>query len=232
MLNGCLLQLDSKNRIVFQSSGIIHGKLLPKNGREYQVVIRTDNPDISSLVTEKKLIEQAAKELQKTIGFNIKIWHQFEFKLGNNAIDISIDFSSTDPYFSSDNILGWGGYPNGSLKGRAVLNNKFVWLDGYERTGAELRALGIILPGMDDDVFYQTYSVRQTIKHEVFGHVFGLGHTTDPLDVMNAYYDWSRMMYGKESKQTLVDNYGKANFLKIIVPDSYIKSVMTRREKF
>mgnify|MGYP001612789577 CR=1 FL=1 len=53
MSNLCLLQLDSKNELKFQSSGTIQGKLLPKNDNEYQVVIRSDNPDIRSLRTEK-----------------------------------------------------------------------------------------------------------------------------------------------------------------------------------
>jgi len=229
MKNACELKINEYGGLEFEALDNNLGKLLPKDGEEYQVNIMVDNPDITSLVTEKRLTEQAMKELEKQIGYNIKIWHDEEiFRPNNNDIDVTIEFVESSPYFS-DNTLAFAGYPFGSLRGQVVFNNKYAWLDGYPRLGSELRALGIILPGMIDEKSYGTFNYRQTIKHELCGHVFGLGHTSDTNDVMNAYYANHRLMFGKESKDTLNDKYGHSGIVKRALPDFYIKAVMNRR---
>ena len=229
MKNACELKFSKYGTLIFDAQDNNLGKLLPKDGEEYQVNIMVDNPDITSLVTEKRLTEQAMKELEKQIGYNIKIWHDAETgRPNNNEIDVTVEFVETSPYFS-DNTLAFAGYPFGSLRGQVVFNNKYPWLDGYNRYGFELRELGIILPNMEDNRRYATFNYRQTIKHELCGHVFGLPHTDDPTDVMNAYYASHRLMFGKESKDTLNDKYGNAGLGKRALPDFYIKAVMKRR---
>lgn len=204
-----------------------YGKLYPKDGKTFNLLIRTDNEDIVSLVTEKRLTEQACKELEKQIGYNIKVWHMNEV-YPSRFIDIYIDFKLNDDYFQNS-TLAYAGYPIGSLKGKCVFNSKFPWLDGFPRSGKQLRELGIILPGMVDTQIYQTYNYRQTLKHEVCGHIFGLPHTTDPTDVMFAFYGIDRIMFGKESKNLLNGKYGTASVAKRSIPDDYIKSVMKRK---
>ena len=230
MRNVCELKFSDLGKLFFDSQDNNLGKLLPKDGKTYQIMIDEDNPDIKSLTTEKRLTEQACMELEKQIGYNIKIWIQSDgFSApGYDYIDARISFVNTDPFFG-DNTLAYGGYPFGSLRGKVVFNNKYAWLDGYSRYGFELRELGIILPNMDDSLSYRTFNYRQTIKHELCGHVFGLPHTDDPNDVMNAFYASHRIMFGKESKDTLNSKYGHANFIKRALPDSYIKAVMKRR---
>ena len=224
MKNICFLK-EKNGELEFASDNTGTGKLTPKDKVTFKILIRTDNPDINSITTEKRLSEQAAAELEKQIGYNLKIYGPGE--IDPNSADIVVDFKTDDPYFSSG-VLAWAGYPAGSLKGQAVFNNKYVWLDGRSRTGKELRDLGIILPGMRDDFLYQTYNYRHTFKHEVCGHNFGLLHTNDISDVMFPYYGEDRVMYGEESKGSLTVKYGKASFIKRAKPDGYIKSVMKR----
>ena len=87
--------LSKKGHLEFASTGDAYGKLDPKNGDSYQIVITSDNPDIQSLVTEKRLAEQACKELEKQIGYGLKIWHQFEYPDPINTADARISFVST-----------------------------------------------------------------------------------------------------------------------------------------
>jgi len=136
------------------------GKLTPKSGSTFNILIKSDNPDIKSLTTEKRLTEQACMELEKQIGYNLKIWHQKE-AYPVDYIDVTIDFKDNDQYFDS-NVLAYAGYPNGSFRGIVVMNNKFVWLDGYPKTGKQLRELGLILTGMQDNQLYMTYNYKQT----------------------------------------------------------------------
>ena len=223
MLNACALKAFQQG-LAYETTNDATGKLIPNNRDHYKIVIATDNPDIISITTEKRLAEQALEEYEKQIEYGIKV---FSFVQPVENPDIIIKFVDSDPYFT-DNILAYAGYPNGSLRGRLVFNNKFVWLDGYPKTGAELRKLGVELPGMRDYYSYQTYNVRQTIKHEI-GHNLGLQHSIEDESVMNAYYGVDRIMFGDIDKFQLNLKYGKAGMTKRAKPDSYIKSVMRRK---
>lgn len=227
MKDACFLMKDDKNVSFIENSPINYnyGKLIPKDGKTFHVLIRTDNPNIKSLTREKILTEQAAKELEKQIGFDIKI---YDINDNHPAIDIFLDFKLKDDYFTA-NVLAYAGYPVGSLKGIVVFNSNYIWLDGQPHMGDELRKMGIILPGMRDDNGYATYNYKQTIKHEMFGHTFGLPHTNDPEDTMYPYYGKDRVMYGKQSKDLLIKTYGTASAKKRAIPDSWIKSVMYRK---
>jgi len=223
--NVCFLKA-STNGLAYETISDTTGKILPKNGKYYVIKIIKDNPDITSLITEKRLTEQACAETEKQIGYGIKIFIETI-----EPVDITIEFRDSDPYFT-DNVLAYAYIPNkGSInfQGKVVFNNKFPWLDGYPRTGKELRELGIILPNMVDTQSYATFNYRQTIKHELCGHTFGLLHnTTEEESVMNAYYGTSRIMFGDSDKFILNTKYGRASFIKRAKPDGYIKSVMTR----
>lgn len=224
----CFLNHHSDGEKYEEQTTYDYGKLIPKDGKTYHILIRNDNPDIDSLTTEKRLTEQACKELEKQIGYNLKIYHQLDYHPSEGWIDVFIDFKDNDSYFQNS-TLAYAGYPSGSLRGKVVFNNKFPWLDGTSRSGKELRELGIILDGMNDEQIYRTYNYRQTVKHELCGHVFGLPHTNDATDVMFPYYGDERMMFGKESKNLLNSKYGTAPVTKRALPDAYIKAVMSRK---
>lgn len=231
MSNICFLKAF-QNKVAYESTADTTGKILPKDGKCYRILIINDNPDIVSLTTEKRLTEQACAELEKQIGYGIKIYDENDYaKYADIPIDVTIEFKDDDSYFT-DNVLAYAYIPpkNGiNFKGKVVFNNKFPWLDGYPRSGKELRQLGIILPNMIDNQSYATFNYRQTIKHEMCGHTFGLLHnTTEEESVMNAYYGKERIMFGATDKEILNSKYGKASFIKRAKPDSYIKAVMSR----
>lgn len=224
MKNCCYLK-SFQNKIAYESANDPTGKLLPKDGKEYKILITNDNPDIKSLVLEKKLVRQALSEFEKQIGYGIKVYHEFEDE--DVIADIWIDFKDSDPYFTS-NILAYAGYPNGSLRGKLVFNNKHIWLDGYNISGKKAKELGLVENALDDSQL-ATFNVRQTVKHEM-GHILGLEHNLiEESSVMNAYYGKLRTMFGSKDKEVLNFKYGKANYVKRAKPDGYIKSVMSRR---
>lgn len=228
MKNICFLKASSSG-LSYETIADTTGKILPRDGKQYNILITSDNPDILSLTTEKRLTEQACAELEKQIGYGLKIYTEDEYD--DQAIDITIEFRDSDPYFT-DNVLAYAYIPNKNsinFRGKVVFNNKFPWLDGYPRLGKTLRELGIILPHMIDTTWYATFNYRQTIKHELCGHTFGLLHNTiEDESVMNAYYSKERIMFGTSDKDILNTKYGKASFIKRAKPNSYIKAVMNR----
>jgi len=204
------------------------GKLVPKDGHTYRILIKTDNPDIINIRLEAKLIRQGLFEYHKRLPYNIKVYHDLQFPLTLNDIDVTIEWIEPDVNMT-DNTLAYAGFPFGSLRGIIRFNNNFAWLDGYNRTGAELRALGIILPNMIDSRSYRTHSVRHVIKHE-FGHSIGLEHDPTRTGIMTAIYDFSKKMLGPFSLVELEEKYGLRNVLGRWL--KWISAVMTRRQKF
>ena len=227
MQNVCFLKVFG-NKVAYESDATATGKLIPKDGKSFQILITNDNPDIDSLTLEKKLIRQALYEYEKQIGYGIKIYHEFDIAdYADTGIDIWIDFRDKDPYFT-DNILAYAGFPNGSLRGKLVFNNKHIWLDGYNISGKKAKELGLVEDAADDSQL-ATWNVRQTTKHEM-GHILGLEHNLiNEQSVMNAYYGKLRTMFGDKDKEVLNLKYGKASFIQRAKPDSYIKSVMSRK---
>lgn len=204
------------------------GKLIPKDGSIYKILILADNPDIVNIKLEAKLIRQGLFEYHKRLPYSIKVYTELPNNLSIEAIDVTIEWIEPDD-FMGDNTLAYAGYPFGSLRGIIRFNNNYAWLDGHPRTGAELRALGIILPGMIDTQKYSTYSVRHVIKHE-FGHTIGLEHDPTREGIMTAIYDFNKKMLRQFSLDELEEKYGLRSVLGRWL--SWIQAVMTRRQKF
>ena len=165
MKNLCALTAFG-NKLSYESDNTATGKLLPKDTKQYHILITNDNPDILSLTTEKRLVRQALAEFEKQIGYGIKVYTELDDL--PDLIDVWIDFRDSDPYFTS-NILAYAGYPNGSFKGKLVFNNKHIWLDGYNISGKRAKELGLVENASDDSQL-ATFNVRQTVKHEM-GHI-------------------------------------------------------------
>ena len=224
MKNICALSAFG-NKLAYESDNTATGKLIPKDLKQYQILITNDNPDILSLTTEKRLIRQALAEYEKQIGYGIKVYVELEWM--NGEPDITIEFKDEDPYFTP-NILAYAGYPNGSFKGKLVFNNKHIWLDGYNISGKRAKELGLVENAADDSQL-ATFNVRQTVKHEM-GHILGLEHNTiQESSVMNAYYGKERIMFGEKDKEMLNLKYGKASYIKRAKPDPWIKDIMLRK---
>ena len=224
MKNICTLTAFGIN-LAYESDNTATGKLIPRDLKQYQILITNDNPDILSLTTEKRLIRQALAEYEKQIGYGIKVYTELDDEPA--LIDIWIDFRDSDPYFTS-NILAYAGYPNGSFKGKLVFNNKHIWLDGYNISGKRAKELGLVENALDDSQL-ATFNVRQTVKHEM-GHILGLEHNAiEEPSVMNAYYGKERIMFGEKDKETLNLKYGKASYIKRAKPDPWIKDIMLRK---
>ena len=224
MKNVCALTAFG-NKLAYESDNTSTGKLLPKDLKQYQILITNDNPDIQSEVTEKRLIRQALAEFEKQIGYGIKVYTEWDDS--PDLIDIWIDFRDSDPYFTP-NILAYAGYPNGSFKGKLVFNNKHIWLDGYNISGKRAKELGLVENASDDSQL-ATFNVRQTVKHEM-GHILGLEHNAiEEPSVMNAYYGTHRIMFGEKDKEMLNSKYGKASYIKRAKPDPWIKDIMLRK---
>ena len=224
MKNICALSAFC-NKLAYESDNTATGKLIPKDLKQYQILITNDNPDILSLTTEKRLIRQALAEYEKQIGYGIKVYVELEWM--NGEPDITIEFKDEDPYFTP-NILAYAGYPNGSFKGKLVFNNKHIWLDGYNISGKRAKELGLVENAADDSQL-ATFNVRQTVKHEM-GHILGLEHNTiQESSVMNAYYGKERIMFGEKDKEMLNLKYGKASYIKRAKPDPWIKDIMLRK---
>ena len=224
MKNICALSAFG-NKLAYESDNTATGKLIPKDLKQYQILITNDNPDILSLTTEKRLIRQALAEYEKQIGYGIKVYVELEWM--NGEPDITIEFKDEDPYFTP-NILAYAGYPNGSFKGKLVFNNKHIWLDGYNISGKKAKELGLVENASDDSQL-ATFNVRQTVKHEM-GHILGLEHNLiEESSVMNAYYGKERIMFGQKDKEMLNLKYGKASYIKRAKPDPLIKDIMLRK---
>ena len=226
MKNVCALTAFG-NKLAYESDNTATGKLIPKDLKQYQILITNDNPDILSLTTEKRLIRQSLAEYEKQIGYGIKIYDENNYAdYADTPIDITIDFKDSDPYFTS-NILAYAGYPNGSFKGKLVFNNRHIWLDGYNISGKRAKELGLVENAADDSQL-ATFNVRQTVKHEM-GHILGLEHNLiEEPSVMNAYYGKERIMFGNKDKEVLNLKYGKASYIKRAKPDPWIKDIMSR----
>ena len=224
MKNVCALTAFG-NKLAYESANTATGKLLPKDTKQYQILITDDNPDILSLTTEKRLIRQALAEFEKQIGYGIKVYTELDDE--PDLIDIWIDFRDSDPYFTP-NILAYAGYPNGGFKGKLVFNNRHIWLDGYNISGKRAKELGLVENASDDSQL-ATFNVRQTVKHEM-GHILGLEHNAiEESSVMNAYYGSNRIMFGNKDKETLNLKYGTASYIKRAKPDPWIKDIMLRK---
>src|SRR3990167_671625 len=78
MKNICALTTFG-NKLAYESDNTATGKLIPKDLKQYHILITNDNPDILSLTTEKRLIRQALAEFEKQIGYGIKVYDENDY---------------------------------------------------------------------------------------------------------------------------------------------------------
>lgn len=241
----CKLIGFSKSHAQFEQNPLaFNGKLIPKDGKNWKVMILNDNPDINSITLEKKLTAQALREYEERLPYGIEVYDIAEYNLEFGIkfynpewfkekfltriketfehIDVFIQFMNqeNDEYFR-DNVNAYGGFPNGSYKGIIRINNSRLWLDGQPILGSKAMKLGLIKQA-SPNAHLATNNYKRTIKHE-FGHVIGEEHNEG---VMSAFYDFDENMLGKTTLESLDNNYGlqKVNYKWI----DWIKRVMIR----
>lgn len=221
---------EHQDRLIFEKQ--VHsrtGKLLPKNGKYYVVILQNDNPDVDNLGQEIKMARQALKEYSERLPYRIKVFSVLSFKGTKEQVDVIIDFVDKDKFFTN-NTLAWGGYPIGQYRGMIKFNNAYIWLDGKPLNCETAKNMGLV-ENCHEGSELRTYNFKQTLKHE-FGHVLGLEH--DIEGVMYYLYDFVRNMLSKNSVKILFDKYGR----KIVTQRrlsrmlSWIKRVMQRKEKW
>lgn len=225
-----ICQLNKTNKgFVYESARIDRvGKLVPKNGKTYIVLLSTDNPDINSITTELRIIRQSLFEYAKRLPYSIKVYGSLKFPLNLTDVDVNVKFIEPDLYMTS-NTLAYAGYPFGSLRGQMRFNNRYIWLDGHSISGKKAKELGLVEDAADN-ARLRTYNIRQTFKHE-FGHIIGLEHNTlDDGAVMQPMYDFNNNMLGPTSEEVLKDKYGLRS-----LPSRwlfYVKHIMKRRVRY
>jgi hypothetical protein len=229
-----ICKLTEKNQVLSFSDTVkassSTGKLLPKDGKTYHVVIIDDNPDIQNIKREVIMTEHALREYEKKLPFGIKVYNEYDF-LDTKKIDVKIHFidPKTDSYMTPG-TLAYAGYPIGSLRGIIRFNNDYVWLDGHGRLAIDLFNKGLIKAYIKPDNIIATYNYKQTVKHE-FGHILGLEHNDFDASVMGTFYDFDNNLLGQIDDETLDNKYGLASkskqFLRWL---SFIGRSMIRRE--
>jgi len=229
-MKGPLCRLEKTDEgFIYQAARIDRiGKLIPKDGKIYRILLETDNPDINSITTELKIIRQAVLEYSKRLPYSIKVYSELKFPLNTVDVDVNVKFIEPDQYMT-DNTLAYAGYPFGSLRGQIRFNNKFIWLDGYPINGKKALKLGIV-DMADPNSSLGTYNIRQTFKHE-FGHSLGLEHNAiDAGAVMQPMYDFENTMLGPTSEEVLKEKYGLRSLSSRWL--WYITHVMQRRIRY
>ena len=88
--------------------------------------------------------------------------------------DIRWVTKAEDPYFTSDSILAYCGYPQTKYQGILRFNDDVIWTpDGSSLTSEQFTAL-TGRPSVKGST-YKTYNANQTARHEL-GHVLGAVH--------------------------------------------------------
>jgi len=159
----------------------------------------------------KNTTKDIEKKLRLALNLAMTTWDihiPINLKFVKEGGDMTLEFSHTDPYFTSESILAYAYFPQNSIyDGKIVFNDNVLWsLDGKPVTGEEYQRLtGKKVQYLDN--MFKTYNLTHTLIHEI-GHSLGLVHSGYSDDVMYPYYN-GLMELSEHDKDRIQYKYGK-----------------------
>jgi hypothetical protein len=188
----CLLK-DVGNSVAFQDA--VGSQGLVSTPIKNKWVFKNDNRTITYCV---------ARGSNDIVGDSIERW-VINLAFTSWGLDLNLKFKSVsvddphdfdirwvskkeDPYFTSDSILAYCGYPQTKWQGILRFNDDVIWTpDGSDLSSEELTKL-TGRPSIKGNR-YKTYNINQTARHEI-GHGLGAVHKEDCRDcIMYPYYN-------------------------------------------
>lgn len=140
--------------------------------------------------------------------------------------DIRWVTKAEDPYFTSDSILAYCGYPQTKYQGILRFNDDVIWTpDGSSLTSEQFTAL-TGRPSVKGST-YKTYNANQTARHEL-GHGLGAVHMENcPECIMYPYYNNTLFPTNRDLEQ-LTKKYGSKVYKNLTFKDN-IRKIIQRQ---
>ena len=194
---------------------------------------------ISNKWTKKKITYCVARDSNDIKDKNIEDWIinlafttwglDLDLKFEKVRVDQAHDFDirwvtkKEDPYFTSDSILAYCGYPQTKYQGILRFNDDIIWTpDGSSLSAEQFTAL-TGKPAVKGNT-YKTYNANQTARHEL-GHGLGAVHTEDCKDcIMYPYYNKTLFPQESDLKQ-LTGKYGVRKYQNANIRDNLRKVI-------